>query len=108
MNGWVADEHDRRGGETSYGDEMGGSDYTYSNELAYERSRGAKESDSADAEWPKGRKHMERERHRDQRERDWVGEKDDDWEREKPGTREDKKLRAFGQGRRKGEPTLTI
>ncbi|KAI5055353.1 hypothetical protein GOP47_0030498 [Adiantum capillus-veneris] len=83
MSGWGADEHDRRGREASYDDDAADSDYTYSNELAYEKSRGAEELNRADAEWPERRRHRDREGYRDQREREREGEKDD-WERDKP------------------------
>jgi hypothetical protein len=86
MNGWGGDDHDRRGREASYGDDMGGSDYTYSNELAYERSRGAKDSDRADAEWPDRHRQRERDGYREQgRGKDSRDDKDDDWEKEKMG-----------------------
>ncbi|MCO5567777.1 hypothetical protein L7F22_021472 [Adiantum nelumboides] len=81
MSGWGADEHERRGREASYDDDAADSDYTYSNELAYEKSRGAEEMNRADAEWPERRRHRDREGFRDQRERE--GDKED-WERDKP------------------------
>ncbi|KAH7366098.1 hypothetical protein KP509_18G063400 [Ceratopteris richardii] len=83
MSGWGGDDHDRRGREASYDDDAADSDYTYSNELAYEKSRGAEELNRADAEWPDRRRHRDREGYRDQREREREGDKDD-WEREKP------------------------
>lgn len=104
MNGWGADEHDRRGREASYDDDAADSDYTYSNELAYEKSRGAEELNRADAEWPDRRRHRERDGYRDQRERERDGEKDD-WEREKPW-RPRNKGRAVVEEDEKEDPRL--